>query len=153
MEGLRMGIELIVAGISAAVGVAGAVVQGVAAGQAAAASKEANAINRAQNQIEGRDSRRQAVREQRVRAAQIAAAAENTGVSNSSGAVGAIGALNTNLAGAFGQSFGKAQSNASINTQNQRAADAQSFGNMAGAFAGAIQSGLGGFNNAMTKKK
>lgn len=142
-----MGLELIIGGISALVGVVGAVAQANAASNAASAQREASAIQGAQNQVQGAQSRRQRVREARIRRAQILAASENQGTSSSSGEVGAIGALNTNLSGLIGTSLGESNAAAGINRNTQRAADFTSQGNTIGAWTNAIQSGLGGFSS------
>lgn len=140
-----MGIEIIVGLLSAVATVVGAVAQANAAKEAAAAQRESNEISGAQQKVNSTESKRSKVRETRVRRAQILAQSENVGVADSSGEVGAIGALNTNLSGVFGQSAGQSNSNEGINTQNQKAADAQSRGAAIGAFTGAVQSGLSAF--------
>lgn len=142
-----MGLELIIGGISAIVGVIGAVAQANAASNAAAAQKEASNIQSAQTQVQSSQSRRQRVREARIRRAQIIAASENQGTSASSGQVGAVGALETNLSGLIGTSLGESRAAAGINRNTQRAADFTSQGNTIGAWTGAIQSGLGGFSS------
>src|SRR5690606_30643696 len=115
-----MGIELILGGVSALVGVVGAVTSAGAARDAAAAQRESRDIGAAQQRVENLESRRQRVREERVRRAQILASSENVGTSRSSGEVGAIGALSTNLSGLFGQSLGRSAAAEGMNTQDQR---------------------------------
>jgi hypothetical protein len=90
---------------------------------------------------------RQRVREERIRRAQILAASENQGASSSSGALGAIGALSTNLSGMVGSMMGESKSNAGINKFTQKAADYTSQANMIGAFTEVAQIGLGGFKS------
>lgn len=148
-----MGIELIISGISALVGVVGAVGQMNAASETAAAQRESRDISSAQQKVNSQESRRQRIREERIRRARMMAASENVGTSRSSGEVGAIGALSTNLAGLFGQSLGESKSAAGMNAADQRAADAQNRGNIIGAWTGVIQSGLGGFSSVFDKKK
>jgi len=147
-----MGISLIFGAISAVVGIVGAIGQANAASEAAAAQRESRDINAAQNKVNARDDRRSRIREERIRRARIQSAAENVGTSRSSGEVGAIGALSTNLAGLFGQSYGQSNSNAGMNAADQRSADAINSGNMIGAFTGAIQSGISGFSSVFDKK-
>jgi len=142
-----MGLELIIGGISAVVGIFGAIGQANAANAAANAQNQAiDANNRAQERAAGEarearateaaaignsslDNRRQRVREARIRRAQIIAASENAGTSKSSGQTGAIGALSTNLAGLLGNSLGEGAAAAGINAANQRGSDAITEGN------------------------
>lgn len=154
-----MGLELILGGISAVLGIFSGMAQASAAEaqanatrQAAEAQKEANNIEAAQQDVVSRESRRQRVREERVRRARIIAASENTGTTGSSGQIGAVGALSSNLGGVFAGSRGQSAANKGINTNLQRAADFQAEANAIGAQAqatsamfGAFQSGLSGF--------
>lgn len=161
-----MGLELIISGISALVGVFGAIGQMDAANrsnaaqqQAAAAQKEANAVQAAGQENVAAESRRQRVREARIRRAQVIAASENAGTNQSSGQIGAVGALSTNLAGLLGNSLGEGATNRGINAANQRSADfmgiarqAEQDGATIGAWTNTIQSGLGGFQSIFDKK-
>lgn len=140
-----MGISIILGVLSAVAGVVGAVSQAKAAKEQAAAQREANEITTAQQEVNSRESKRSKVRESRIRRAQILAQSENVGSAESSGEVGAIGALNTNLSGVFGQSVGQSKSNENINVQNQKAADAGAKAAKIGAFTGAVQSAFGAF--------
>jgi len=156
-----MGLELILAGVTAVVGIFGAIGATSAASQSAALQrqaadqqKEANSISAANDQNNALTSRRQKVREARIRRAQIIAASENQGTSKSSGQVGAVGALSTNLSGMLGSSLGTAAAATGINAANQRSADfigqaneATQRGNTIGAWTGAIQKGIGGFSS------
>jgi len=148
-----MGLELVLGGLSAIVGVFGAIGQANAAAQAAAAQREANAIQGAQQKTAGVESRRQKVREARVRRAQIIAASENAGTTSSSGQVGAVGALSTNLAGLVGSSLGETKANEGVNKFTQASADATASGNAIGAWTNVIQAGIGGFSSIFDKKK
>lgn len=148
-----MGIELIVAGLSAVVGVIGGIMQADAANSAANAQKEANAIQGAQQQVAGQESRRQKVREERIRRAQIIAASENTGTTGSSGQIGAVGALSTNLNGLIGSSLGESKANAAVNRNTQRAADFTAQGNQIGAWTNVLQQGLSGFQSVFDTAK
>lgn len=141
-----MGISIILGVLSAVAGVVGGMAQAKATKKAAAAQKESNEIQTAQQKVTSQESKRSKIREQRVRRAQILQASENVGVQDSSGQVGAIGALDTNLSGRFGQSVGQSKTNEGINKQNQIAADARAKAASIGAFTGAVQSGLGAFS-------
>jgi len=147
-----MGLELIITGISALVGAFGAIAQSNAASQAAGAQKEARAIEGAQTQVQSQQNRRQRIREARVRRAQMLAASENQGTSQSSGEIGAIGAINTNLAGMIGTSLGEGKAAFGINTNMQKAADFTSEANAIGAWTNTIQQGLGGFQSIFQKQ-
>jgi len=142
-----MGLELILGGLSAIVGVIGGIAQASATASAANAQREANNIAGAQQETAATNSRRERIREQRIRRAQIIAASENTGTSSSSGQIGAIGALSTNLAGLVGNSLGESRANAGVNRQNQRAADYTASANMIGAWTNTLQQGIGGFQS------
>lgn len=142
-----MGIETVIAGISAVVGVIGGIAAADASSRAAAAQREANAIESAQQEVRGRDSRRQRIREARIRRAQIIAASENQGTGQSSGQVGAVGALTSNLGGLVGTSLGESAAARGVNNNMQRAADFTSQANTITAWTNTIQTGLGGFKS------
>lgn len=139
-------------GIGAIIGVIGAVVSAVggiaqanaqqkqadAMADSARAQREANRIEGAQQEVASRESRRQRIREQRIRRAQILAASENQGTSQSSGAIGATSALGTNLGTMNAFSLGESRSNAGINSNMQRAADFTAQANRYGAQAASI---------------
>lgn len=140
-----MGIELALIGLSVAIGAVGTVATINASNQAAKAQKEARNIQTAQQKNEAAVSRRQAIREDRIRRARILAAAENSGTGASSGSVGAIGALDTNLSGLLGASLGQSKANAGINKQLQKGADAEQFAANVGAVTTLLQGGLDAF--------
>lgn len=142
-----MGIELVLAGLSAVVGVIGGIAQANATASAANAQREVNNIQGAQQETAAAESRRQRIREQRIRRAQIVAASENQGTSASSGQIGAVGALSTNLAGLIGNSLGESRANAGVNRNSQRAADFTANANMIGALTNTVQQGIGGFQS------
>lgn len=146
-----MGIETVILGLSALVGVVGGIAQANAVGQAAAQEKEAKNVQSAQQQTAGAESRRQRIREERIRRAQIIAASENQGTSGSSGQVGAVGALSSNLAGLIGSSLGEGKANAAISDKLQASADFTSQANTIGAWTNTIQQGLGGFQSVFKK--
>lgn len=91
--------------------------------EAVAAQKEANSIQLAQTRISALEDRRQRIREERVRRAQILTASENSGTSGSSGESGAISALGTNLGVLVGFQRGNSAANAGINKKQQEALD------------------------------
>ena len=142
-----MGIELIIGGLSAITGIIGGIAQASAASSAAKAQKEANAIESAQTQVQHGQSRRERIREARIRRAQMLAAAENSGVGSSSGVLGGTGALQTNLGGLLGNSRGERRAATGINNNLQRAADFTAKGNTIGAWTNTIQQGFGGFQS------
>jgi hypothetical protein len=161
-----MGLELVLGAVSAIVGIFGAIGQADAANrsaaaqaQAAAQQKEANQVQAAGQENVSTESRRQRVREGRIRRAQIIASSENAGTGQSSGQIGAVGAISTNLAGLVGSSLGESATNRGINVATQRSADfmgvarqAEADGAAIGAWTGAIQSGISGFSSIFDKK-
>lgn len=146
-----MGLELIIGGLSALAGVVGGIGQAIAASNAAAREREANAIQSAQQQVAGAESRRQRIREERMRRAMILASSENTGTTGSSGQIGAVGALSTNLQGLIGSSLGESKANAAVNRNLQSAADFEAQGKAIGAWTDVFQSGLKGFQTVFDK--
>lgn len=147
-----MGLELIIGGLTALTGIIGGIASANAASASAAAQKEGRAIESAQNQVQSQQSRRQRVREERIRRAQILAGSENQGTSTSSGELGAIGALQTNLAGMIGTSLGESRAAQGINNNMQRAADFASKSNTINAWTNTFQTGLAGFQSIFDGK-
>lgn len=95
-----MGIEVgVIAALSLAVGVGGAVQARKQAKAGIELQEEQIAIQGASERVQLRESRRQQLREERVRRAQVLQAAENTGVGGSSGEATAISNLSTRVAG------------------------------------------------------
>lgn len=97
--------------------------------------KKARLEEKAANAARAAQERRQQIREERVKRARLIQASVNTGVADSSGALGAQGSLNTQLASNLGFNAGL-QANAdraSTNLQNAAnyGADAQSAANKA----------------------
>lgn len=146
-----MGLEVILGAISGIVSVFSGMAQANATKQAANAQKEANKVQAAQQEVQSTDSRRQRVREARIRRAQIIAASENQGTTGSSGATGAVGALSSNLSGIFSASLGDSKANAGINANLQRAADYTAKANAIGAWNNVFQSGISGFQSIFSK--
>jgi hypothetical protein len=128
--------------LSLAVSAASTVAQVVAAGNAAAARREANAVQTAGQQFRDQLARRRAAREERIRRARLINTSATSGTMGSSGYVGAISSLGANLGSAFAAQRNEAATSIGISRANQRAADAENFGNSFAAFGGMIQSGL-----------
>lgn len=141
-----MGVEtvgLVVAAVGAAATAYGTVEQQRAGKKRSSAEKEAREISSAQQKQQEAEQRRQAIREQRVRQAQIEQAASNTGSSGSSGEVGAVSGTQTVTGAniAFGQSTALAAQGTSAQMQN--AANASLKGQIAGGIAGLGSSAIG----------
>ncbi len=75
--------------------------------QAAQAQRDTQKVQRANNAQDAARERRQLIREERVKRARVMQAAENTGTSESSGQLGAIGGLATQLGSNLGFNLGK----------------------------------------------
>jgi hypothetical protein len=101
--------------------------------RAAGAQKEASDIAEAQRKNEEMDQRRQQVRQQRIRAAQIEQGAVNQGASDSSGELGSLSALSSNVASNLATMSGRSTAASGIYSANQRALNAQSAAQTAGA--------------------
>lgn len=146
-----MGIEVLVgvalAAASAVSGFVTASAQAGAAKKAAAARKEATEVQTAQQRIQDRESRRQAIREERIRKAQILQQSETGGVTDSSGALGATGALGTNLGRAVGFQRSQERAAIGIGQANQRAIGADLKGQLAGARGALFQNVITGFGS------
>jgi uncharacterized membrane-anchored protein YjiN (DUF445 family) len=87
--------------------------------------QKASREQRANNEAEAARERRQQIREERIRRAQIINAAEQTGVSDSSGAIGSVAALATNLNSNLSMNQGRLERAQNISIFQQNAADAQ----------------------------
>lgn len=85
--------------------------------------KQANSEKQAQAAAQQAEARRAQVREERVRRARILQAGENSGTAESSGAMGATGALSTNLSSNLGTQAGAALSGQKQSSLLQGAAD------------------------------
>lgn len=85
--------------------------------------KKAQEQQTATEQIKLAASRRQQIREERIRRAQILQKAETLGVGTGSGVSGATGALGTTTAANLGAQFGEGVAVSSINQNLQKAAD------------------------------
>lgn len=88
-------VSTIVAAAAVAVAAGSAYAASQAQGKAADAQKDASRISSNEQQAQADAQRRQQVREERVKRAQITQASTNTGVSNSSGELGSLSVLGT----------------------------------------------------------
>ena len=140
-----MGIEVAIGAAIAAASVATGVMQLGQAKKASKAREEGNKVSTAQQQSEAAASRRRAVREARIRRAMVLNQAENTGTSESSGALGATGVIGTNVASANAEARGQTRAIQGINAANQRAANYEYKAARIGAFGDIFTSGLSAF--------
>lgn len=92
---------------------------GANARDAAAKADLAAGEQKAQQAEAAANERRQQIREERVKRARILQSAENTGTSDSSGEVGALGGLSTNLNTNVGLNAGAVARGARLSTINQ----------------------------------
>lgn len=131
-----MGVEtaaIVVAAVGAAATTYSVTEQQRQSKRAAGAQKEASDIAEAQRKNEEMDQRRQQVRQQRIRAAQIEQGAANQGASDSSGELGSLSALSSNVASNLATMSGRSAAASGIYSANQRALNAQSAAQTAGA--------------------
>lgn len=144
-----MGIEVIIAGISAAAGVGSAIKQHEAQKDAAKAQKRSQQEQKAVQAAQAAKERRAQIREERVRRAKVLQASENTGTAESSGASGAVGNLSTQLGANLGFNLGMQQSASNITALEQSAVNHMNTANMWGQVGSVSQSifkAAGGFN-------
>lgn len=138
-----MGIEVIIAAASLGVGVASMDASRQAAKRQERAQRRVQSEQRAGNAAEQARERRQQVREERVKRARILQASQNTGVSGSTGEVGAVSGLSTQLDTNLGMNIGRAQRGDAISIFSQQAAEAgtsaQNLANLSQFFIGNAQ--------------
>jgi hypothetical protein len=91
--------------------------------EAARERKRASAKQTAREKIKLAASRRQQIREERIRRAQILQRAESLGVGSSSGAAGSTAAVSTTTASNLATQFGEGVAVTSISQNLQKAAD------------------------------
>lgn len=123
-------------------------------------NKKTQAEQKALNAQKAANERRQQIREERVRRAQVEQSAENTGVAGSSGELGAVSGLTTQLGANIGTNLGQLQGVQNINNYSQAAADFSTAANRnqsdassaASIFslAGNVFQGAGGFSTLQT---
>lgn len=160
-------ITTVIAVASLAVGVIGGIQQHRAQGQAADAARDAAAAQKrmareqeAVNAQRAAQERRQQIREERVRRAQILQSSENLGTGGSSGEFGALSSLTSTLSSNIGANTSSLASASRISALSQQSADAQSRGLQAqntaqmwgqvSGFGKSIFSQAGGFNTLAT---
>lgn len=127
-----MGIEtaIIATAAVAAAGTAyGAVQQNRAQKRAAGAQQDAADTAAAQQRNQEMEARRQQIRQQRIRTAQVQQAASNAGVSQSSGELGSLSALSTNVGANLANMAAQSRAAIGIGEANQSAANAIASGN------------------------
>lgn len=127
-------VAIAVAAIGAATTVYATTEQQRQAKKSASAQKEASDISAAQQKNDEMNQRRQQIRQQRIRAAQIEQGAANQGVSDSSGELGSLSALSTNVSNNLATLSGKSLASSGIYSATQRAANAQQAGQTAAAY-------------------
>jgi hypothetical protein len=143
-----MGIGLIIAGVSAAVGVGSTVMQMEAQGDAKDAQQEQAAQQQAQNTANAAKQRRENVRRARVLAAQAEAVTGTQGTGESSGAVATQQNIQGNVS-TGSQQVGQQMLNIQNNTAVQQSmlnaqTRAQTFANIGG-----LAQSIGGFALSM----
>lgn len=116
-----MGVEVAIAVVALAVAGASAYEQNKQAKEAAKERKQANKVAQAEQSAVKNDNRRQQIREERVRRASIIQASQNTGVSESSGQLGATSALGSLISGNLASSSRQANSSNAIGGHLQKA--------------------------------
>lgn len=144
-----MGTGLEIAAYAAlAVSTVSAVKQVQGQQEAAREGKKTQREQEAMNAARAAQERRQQIREERVRRARILQSSENTGVTESSGQIGAEGGLATQLSGNVGFNRGQIRSAGMISDFQQNAQDAMDRAAMwgqVGQLSGSIFSASGGF--------
>lgn len=145
-----MGTGLEIAAYAAlAVSTVSAVKQVQGQQEAAREGKKGQREQEAMNAARAAQERRQQIREERIRRARILQSSENTGVSESSGQIGAEGSLATQLSGNVGFNRGQIRSAGMISDFQQNAQDAIDQANLwgqVGQLSGSIFGAAGGFN-------
>lgn len=120
-----MGVETAIAVVTLAITAAGAYEQSRQAKSQAKDRKKAGQVAQAEQAAQMNQSRRAQVREERVRRAQILQSAQNTGVSQSSGELGATSALGSLIGGNLAGMSRQQNSANAIGNLNQSAADSE----------------------------
>lgn len=147
-----MGVELIIGAVAAAASVVTGIKSLGAAKAATNERKEANKIANAQAQNDNSNARRKAVREARVRRAQIIQQSENAGLgTQGSGTQGALGVINTNVGSNVSTASGQTTSIQGINKRNERAADYDFKSAQWSAYGNIFNSALGAFSTKQQK--
>lgn len=134
-------VSTIVAGAALAVAAGSAYSQAQAAKESASERKKAGRVTQAENAASSAENRRQQIREERVRRATILQSSENTGVTASSGQLGAMSALGAQVGNNISNINRQESSANTITNLNQSAANADYRGSQAaqiGSFAGTV---------------
>lgn len=147
-----MGVEVAIAVVSLATVAAGAYEQSRQAKSAAKDRKEAGRVAQAEQAAQMNQSRRAQVREERVRRAQVLQSAQNTGVSQSSGELGATSALGSLIGGNLAGMNRQQNTASAIGNLGQSAADAEIKGATWGAVSGVAGSIFGMSAGSLTKQ-
>lgn len=140
-------VSTIVAVAAVAVAAGSAYMSAQAAKDAAKDRKQAGKVSQAETTIQRNENRRQQIREERVRRAQVLQGSQNTGVSESSGELGATSALGTLIGSNVATQARQANSSNAISSWNQSAANSDlasqqwaGIGNVAGSVFGVASS-------------
>ena len=142
-----MGLELIFAAASLAVGLVSTAASTSAANKSAAAQKSAQNIQLAQSQNVAKEDKRQLLREERIRRARIMQGSFNSGAAGSSGEIGALGAISTNVDSQIANSEATSKANTGVNKFNQQAMTYDNKAREALAYGEVFQSGINGLSN------
>lgn len=126
-----MGVDPISVTIAAAAAAASYQQQRMAAKDAASAQKKAARTAQNARMNKEFETRRQQIRQERVRRAQIEQQSENSGVSMSSGQIGSESAINTQVGANISAIQGESQAANAIGRFNQQTADANYRGQVA----------------------
>lgn len=116
-------VSTIVAVAAVAVAAGSAYMSAQAQKDAAKDRKEAGRVSSAEQSAQRNQNRRQQVREERVRRAQVMQSAQNTGVSQSSGELGATSALGTLISSNVATQSRQQNASNGISAASQSAAD------------------------------
>lgn len=137
----------------AAIAIGSAYVQNEQQRKAAGEQKDARKEQQAMNAAQAAQERRQQIREERIRRARILQASENTGVTASSGEIGSVGGMATQLQSNVGFNRGMQRSADAISNFQQNAQDAMDRAAMAqqiGQLGQSIFGAMGSFGNTPT---
>ncbi|QHJ80870.1 MAG: hypothetical protein [Bacteriophage sp.] len=148
---------LVVVAIAAVASTAAAVQQNRAQKRAAGAQQDAADTASAQQKNQEMEARRQQVRQQRIRTAQVQQAASSSGASQSSGELGSLSALGTNVGANLASMASQSLAAQGIGAANQRSLDYQQkaqqwgmYGQVAGSIGSLAGTGAAAFNSAPT---
>ena len=147
-----MGLEVAtLAAISAGVSAVGTVAGIMNNRDARKEQQKVQAVQNASNRAQQLEEQRKQIREERVKRARIMQASENTGVANSSGEMGAVGGLATQLSSNMAYNQGAVQRASDIGSFQQNAADAAGQAQMWGAIGSLAPTVIGVGNSIFSK--